>query len=187
MATLIDTTVAGNLSVSTGNVIAFNSVTSNAQTRVLTALSNFTTSNFLKAANVVGGAMDANLSIVINETGTYEIDCFLAFCVTTGNANGFCGANVSMNGGTATVNTIIWSVSGWSNAATVIAANTVKTNIASYGNVSTIITSPSWMQIQGLVTFNSTGTYGPCWSQKVSTVNNLNRLANSYIMLKKIG
>lgn len=131
--------------------------------------------------------LDSNLSVTINETGVYELDCFLAFNVTTGNANGFCGVNVSMNGGTATVNAIIWSVSGYSNATISIPANTSVTNIATYGNVMTIATSPSWMQIQGLVTINAVGTYGPMWSQAVSTVNNLSRLANSYIMLKKIG
>ena len=178
--------ITSNLTVLGGTVAINASPTTNTITRPVTALSNFATASYSKLSNIAS-VLDSNLAVTINETGVYEIDCFLAFTATTGNANGFMGANVSMNGGTATIGSIIWSVSGWSNAATVIAANTVATNIASYGNVSTIATAPSWMQIQGLVTFSGTGTYGPMWSQKVSTVNNLTRMANSYIMLKKIG
>jgi hypothetical protein len=126
---------------------------------------------------------DSNLLVNV-KSGVYIIECLLNFYAT---ANGAGGANVDLNGGSATINAISWAFSGYGTSITGVAANSSPTGNQILAAVAIDQNATSWMDITGLVTINAAGTFGPRWAQAVSSANALNRAANSVVVLTKIG
>lgn len=177
-----------NLVVQTENVVTLNvtgiisanaSPVTNTVTRVATMLCANMVANTTRTSTTVL-ANEANLTITINETGTYLIGGQLYF--QSQNANTGAGSSVDLGGGSATVNTgtfsYLWASGG---------SDVTRSPTSAFPIASTPPNFPVALTLGGLMTINSAGTFIPRYAQQTSTANALVLLANSYIVLTKIG
>ena len=152
------------------------------------ATSVFTGLNFDAAsdATFTSNAALANdaMVVTVNETGTYEIECFLAFFEATASTGGF---QFDFGQGTATISAILFGTDAVGTAVIGLAAATSATTAQSFATIATSASAPSWSLTKGKVTFSGTGTFGLRTAQASSSVNTTTRKALSYLKLTKTG
>jgi hypothetical protein len=162
---------------------------SNSNTTVMTGLAAYMRATTSCTSSSVFRS-ESNLTITVNETGVYKYD---AGWFMYGSANGAGGFQFTINGGgSATINTGAIAVSSTNNHAytpgtEAIAGSSLGTIQYATGALATSVTTPDYVWLTGVITVNNSGTIIPQWAQIISTANATNLLANSFVMLTKIG
>lgn len=129
-------------------------------------------------------AVEANLTLTINETGVYLLGGILYVNRNTGTGNG--GIKIDFGGGNCTVNSIYWSALGVINSAPNV-ANSVKVNTTAISFTTIANTKTDWLSVTGILNINVAGTLIPRYAQFVSNVRPSNIAANSFLYLTKVG
>lgn len=167
-----------------GVVGANASPTTNTVTRVYTGVTTFLTAATARVSNSTIN-VEANLSMTVNEVGTYMLDGFLAFFAS---ANGVGGMKWDLGGGTATVAKALFSGSGYVNGAqSNQGAQTAITGASAFTAVGTNSTNPDWVAINGMLQITGPGTVVLRYGQNSTTANAINLMANSFLSLAKVG
>ena len=148
----------------------------------------FTGVNFDAASDVTytSNATLTNDAIIVtvNETGTYEIECFLAFFEATASTGGF---QFDFGQGTATISAILFGTDAFGTSVLGNAGATSATTAQSFATIATSSSAPSWSLTKGKITFSGTGTFGLRTAQASSSANTTTRKALSYLKLTKTG
>lgn len=168
----------------TGSIKAPASPLNNTLTQVVTGLSSRLTAN-TNRLNTTVLANEANLTISLNETGTYSLMAWLVFGATS---NGVGGIVIDFGGGSATINAIATSSQGFV-AGAVTATPVVYGSGAGETNFPIDVISGGandWLSICGTVTTNTAGTLVPRYAQHTATGNATNLLLGSWLQVTKI-
>lgn len=147
----------------------------------LPCLSAIKSADTTKANNTL--ANDADLSITITETGTYNFEVFLSFYEAVAGTNGF---QFDLNGGAATIGSILWGTSGFSNATVALTGATAANTAQVFATIQTSSSAPSWCVASGQITFSSTGTFILRWAQNLTSANVTTLKAMSFMQLTKV-
>lgn len=134
-----------------------------------------------KANNTL--ANDADLQITILETGTYTFEIFLAFYQAVGGTAGF---QFDLNGGAATIGSILFGTTGFSNAAVSLIGATAANTAQAFATIQTSASTPSWCAATGTVTFSAVGTFILRWAQNTTSANVTTLKALSSMQLTKV-
>ncbi len=163
-----------------GVIQAVNARMSNAETRLMSGLAAFMTANTQRTNNTMTN--EANLTITVNETGTYKLDGLLYMQANT--ANVVAGFNVDFQGGSSTFKGLVNFV-GQQMVSSIVRVTQASTGVPQGGAPPN---NPACEQLSGMLTFTGTGTFIPRYAQfSPTSANALILLANSYITLTKIG
>jgi hypothetical protein len=166
----------------------------NTVSTLMTGMAAFMTANTSRTSATAPTA-EANLTITVNETGVYKLDAF--FSIASQNANGAGGFFANLHFGSA-VGTFVgggnFGAGGVANTQEIaIPYAATLANYAGFGFgdtghvISAVTTRTDWVTLHGVLTITTTGTVIPGWSQNFSSANATLLLANSYVMLTKIG
>lgn len=167
--------------LASSTIVAPSNPASNVQTRAFTGCAVVMGANTASVAGTLTN--EANLSITLPETGTYQIDGYLSFYEATLGTGGF---QFDLAGGTVGITWINWAADGY---VTSVVGNpaALATNIAqSYATVATSPTAPSWVRITGTMKTSNNGTFIPRWAQASGSVNATNLLQGSRLTITKI-
>lgn len=140
-------------------------------------------------------ASEANLTITVNETGVYRYEAAWMIYATANGIN--TGFQFNLNGGgSATINRGGVTIVASNNHSLTPTQSGLWIPNGAMGNsvfgldgttLTTSVGNPDMVIITGILVINGAGTIIPQWSQAVSNSNATNMLANSYVMLTKVG
>lgn len=179
-------TIFGANTTISGTIAATQSPLNNTQTQVVTGLSSRLTANTSRF-NTAVMANEANLTITLNETGTYALMGWFTF-TPSGNANGSAGINIDLAGGSATINALAISGTGFIAGSATATPTQFSSSGGAIGPADFPISNAAndWVSLCGTVTVNSAGTFIPRYSQHFASVNATVLLTGSWMQLTKI-
>jgi len=173
-------TVKGNNTGGTANAVDVTVAQTLALLGVFGKVSAFKTGDTTSTSTTLTNDADLQLTVV---TGTYNLEAFLAFYEAVLGTGGF---QFDLAGGSATVGSILWGADGYVTAVAGNPAATAANTAQSYGTVATASTAPSWVKVQGQVTFSSGGTFILRWAQASASANATTFKAKSLMTLERV-
>jgi hypothetical protein len=173
---------AANIS-NAGQLQVFTSKLTNTVTSVFTGVASFLTANTSRTSTA-SVSNEANLAVTLNEIGTYRLECLIMANAT---ANGVGGLQFDFAGGTSNVAWFRTSYLGSVNGA--VAGSSTHTTSSSAFSITALSVASiiDQMVVNGLVTIDSPGTFIFRYAQNSSAANATNLIANSYMILTKVG
>jgi hypothetical protein len=170
----------------TGIVLAPATPVQSAKTSVITGLANFLSSSTTRSSSTL--ANEAGLSVTVNETGWYRIEARMYYYEATSGNGGF---KANFGGGTLVASNVVLTALSFDPPAAGLVSSGASLSSPSYadpGVVSTSASTPSWMNVDGVMQVTTAGTLVVQWAQNSTlAIDPTTLLAGSHIILTKIG